>query len=119
LSRDAITKKDFLNALKAADEVLTYDASNYHGRVCYFDPGRRYKLILAGDSNVFVGRAAFELGQIEKSEQVKAALPSSCSSLKHSPRHTAKPSISNPISFLHGGFVLYYSLGIASNFEFN
>ncbi|KAG8752591.1 Superkiller protein 3 [Ceratobasidium sp. 428] len=49
-SRDAIGKKDFSAGLKAAEEVLTYDASNYYG-------------------NVFVGRSAFELGEIEKSEQ--------------------------------------------------
>ncbi|QRW08082.1 superkiller protein 3 [Ceratobasidium sp. AG-Ba] len=49
-SREAIQKKDFPAALKAAEDVLTYDAGNYFG-------------------NVFLGRSAFELGEIEKSEQ--------------------------------------------------
>ncbi|KAG8720783.1 Superkiller protein 3 [Ceratobasidium sp. 394] len=49
-SREAIQKKDFQAALKAAEEVLTYDASNYYG-------------------NVFLGRSAFELGELEKCEQ--------------------------------------------------
>jgi hypothetical protein len=31
LSREAISNKDYRVAQKAAEEVLTYDASNYHG----------------------------------------------------------------------------------------
>ncbi|KAG9127255.1 Superkiller protein 3 [Ceratobasidium sp. 392] len=49
-SREAINKQEFAAALKAAEEVLTYDASNYLG-------------------NVLLGRAAFELSELEKSEQ--------------------------------------------------
>jgi superkiller protein 3 len=72
-ARDALGKKQHEAARDAASQVLDYEPENYNACVKSRSSQSEsaFLHLLTDDSHVFLGLAFLELGQHDKSEQVK------------------------------------------------